>query len=152
MNINYTRVLLGGLVAGVVINVCEGVMNGVVLANQWAEQMTSLNRSPAGSIKQILVLNLWGFAAGIMLVWLYAAIRPRLGAGPKTAVCAGLFLWAAICGMGTAVPVITHIYRLDLALTGVGVELIEMMIAALAGCYFYKEGAAESLRAVSVGV
>ncbi len=140
-NINTSRVILGGLVAGLIINVVEGVMNGVVLVDQWTAQMVSLNRSAAGSVKQIVVLNLWGFAAGILAVWLYAAIRPRLGAGPKTAICAGLFTWVTICGMGTAVPVILHIYKLHLALIGVGYELVEMVLAALAGAYFYKESA-----------
>jgi hypothetical protein len=139
--INLSRVILGGLVAGLIINVVEGVMNGVVLVDQWSAQMASLNRSAAGSVKQIIVLNLWGFTAGILLVWLYAAIRPRLGAGPKTALCAGFFTWFTICGMGTAVPVILHVYRLHLALIGVGYELVEMLLAALAGAYFYKENA-----------
>lgn len=144
--INLGRVILGGLVAGVIINLIEGLMNGVVLMSRWEEQMASLNRSEAGSAKQIVVLNLWGFAAGILTVWLYAAIRPRLGAGPKTAMCAGLFCWATICGMGTAVPVILHVYRLDLGLMGVGYELVEMLLASLAGAYFYKEDTAGSAR------
>jgi hypothetical protein len=142
--INLARVILGGLVAGVIINIVEGVMNGVVLASRWADQMASLNRSAAGSVKQIVVLNLWGFTAGILIVWLYAAIRPRMGAGPKTALCAGLFCWLTISGMGTAVPVILHIYRLDLGLMGVGFELVEMLVAALVGASLYKESTAES--------
>ena len=32
-------------------------------------------------------------ALGIAAVWLYAAIRPRYGAGPRTAVIAGLAVW-----------------------------------------------------------
>ena len=144
--INYSRVILGGLVAGVIINVVEGMMHAVVLASQWEEQMKSLGLSAGGSIKQIVVLNLWGFAAGILTVWLYAAIRPRMGAGPRTAMCAGLFTWATICGMGTAVPVILHIYRLDLGLIGVGYELVEMLVAAVAGAYFYKESGTQGGR------
>src|SRR5207249_3963498 len=35
----------------------------------------------------------WGFLVGIFAVWLYAAIRPRYGAGPKTALCAGAAVW-----------------------------------------------------------
>lgn len=137
--------------AGLIINVVEGVMNGVVLMSQWAEQMTSLNRSPAGSVKQIIVLNLWGFAAGIMLVWLYAAIRPRFGAGPRTAIYAGLFTWLTICGMGNAVPVILHVYRLDLGLIGVSFEAVEMVLAALAGCALYREISVESMKTSSAG-
>ena len=30
------------------------------------------------------------FLVGILLIWLYAAIRPRYGAGPGTAVLAGV--------------------------------------------------------------
>ena len=37
--INWTRVILGGLVAGVVINVFESVLNGVVLAKDWEAAM-----------------------------------------------------------------------------------------------------------------
>ncbi len=147
--INLGRVILGGLVAGVIIDLIEGIMHAVVFADRWAAQMTSLNRSQAGSMEQIVVLNLWGFAAGILTVWLYAAIRPRFGAGPKTAMCAGLFTWATICGMGTAVPVILHIYQLDLGLMGVGYEVVEMLIASVAGAYFYKEGAVEAGRSAA---
>jgi hypothetical protein len=147
--INLGRVILGGLVAGVIINLIEGVMHALVFADRWMAQMTSLNRAQAGSMKQIIVLNLWGFAAGILTVWLYAAIRPRLGAGPRTAMCAGLFTWATICGMGTAVPVILHIYQLDLGLMGVGYELVEMLIASVAGAYFYKEAVADVARSAA---
>jgi hypothetical protein len=33
------------------------------------------------------------FIYGIVLVYLYAAIRPRFGAGPSTAVQAGILMW-----------------------------------------------------------
>ncbi|HSE60477.1 MAG TPA: hypothetical protein VLA99_17380 [Nitrospiraceae bacterium] len=32
-------------------------------------------------------------AALLSALWLYAAIRPRFGAGPKTALYAGLGVW-----------------------------------------------------------
>lgn len=137
--INVARVIGGGLVAGVIINVIEGVMNGVVLAGPWAEQMKSLNRSPAGSGGEIAALNVWGFVVGILAVWLYAAIRPRFGAGPKTAVIAGMVVWMTISVMGSAVNVILGIFRLDLMLIGIGYEFVEMILAALAGAYIYKE-------------
>lgn len=42
---------------------------------------------PELSINQIVGFNITGLAYGIFIVWLYAAIRPRYGAGPKTARC-----------------------------------------------------------------
>jgi len=141
--INLSRVVLGGLLAGVVINLVEGVMNGVVFGKQWAEVMTGLGKSATPSVKQIIALNLWGFALGILTVWIYAAIRPRFGAGPKTAMCAGLTAWALAQAMGTAIPVFFHIYNVGLALSAVTVELVEMLVAGVVGAYLYKEDPAE---------
>jgi hypothetical protein len=140
--INLGRVILGGLVAGIVINVFEGLLNGVLLSSQWGEVMKSLNRSATPSVKTIIALNVWGFAVGILMVWLYAAIRPRFGAGPKTAICAGLIMWAACDALATSIPVFMHIYRVDLAVMAVAIEVIEMIAASLAGAYFYREGSA----------
>ena len=137
--INLGRVILGGLLAGVVINLVEGILNGVVFAKQWAEVMTGLGKAAAPSVKQIIALNVWGFALGILTVWLYAAIRPRFGSGPRTAICAGVIVWFLAQAMGTAIPVFLHIYTVGLALSAVSVELVEMLIASVAGAYLYKE-------------
>jgi hypothetical protein len=42
--INWARVLLGGLVAGFIINIFEYVTNGVVLAADWDAAMKALGR------------------------------------------------------------------------------------------------------------
>ena len=141
--INLSRVILGGLLAGVIINIIEGVTNGIIFRSQWAEVMTSLGKSPTPSIKQLIAINIWGFALGILTIWIYAAIRPRFGAGPRTAICAGLVAWFLTPALGNAIPVFFHLYKVDLAIYAVGVELIEMVIAAMVGAYVYKEEAAE---------
>ncbi len=38
--INWTRVILGGVVAGAIINVFEYLLNAVVVAKDWAGVMT----------------------------------------------------------------------------------------------------------------
>jgi|HubBroStandDraft_4_1064222.scaffolds.fasta_scaffold355044_2 hypothetical protein len=141
--INLGRVVLGGIVAGIVINIFEGVLNGVVLANQWATVMTGLGKSGTMSIKQIVAFNVWGLVTGILMVWLYASMRPRLGAGPKTAICAGLMIWATAYVLGSAAPVFLHLFPVGLVMTGLAVGLVETMVAGVAGAYFYKEDAAE---------
>jgi hypothetical protein len=142
-NINLGRVILGGIVAGIVIDVFEGLLNGVVLANQWATVMTGLGKSSTMSIKQILAFNVWGLVAGILMVWIYASMRPRLGAGPKTAICAGLVIWATAYMLGGAAPVFLHLFPVGLMATGLAVGLVETMVAGVAGAYFYKENAVE---------
>ena len=43
--INTGRALLGGIVAALIINVIEGVMNGVVLKEDWKAAMVALGKS-----------------------------------------------------------------------------------------------------------
>src|SRR5688500_19871690 len=90
--INMQKVIVGGLVAGVVLNVIDTVLFGVVLKDDMAAAMTALNK-PAMSNAQIPWFVFLDFVAGVFLVWLYAAIRPRFGAGPGTAVKAGIAGW-----------------------------------------------------------
>jgi hypothetical protein len=137
--VNWQRIILGGLLAGVIIDAFEGVTNGVVFANDWASVMKGLNSSTNFSVKQIAALNLWGFLTGIAIVWLYAAIRPRFGEGPKTAVIAGAAMWFMNYGLGGAFPVVTHMFPLGLAVTTTLIGLVEAVVAALAGAWVYRE-------------
>ena len=84
--------ILGGLAAGLIINVIESVLNGVILAKDMEAAISALGRQMGGGALAMFIA--WGFLVGIFAVWLYAAIRPRYGAGPKTAACAG----AAVLG------------------------------------------------------
>ena len=87
--INLKGVIIGGLVAGVVLNIVDYILFGVLLKNDMAAAMQALNKPPMADsvIPWFVFLD---FLYGIFLVWLYAAIRPRFGAGPATAVKAGL--------------------------------------------------------------
>ena len=84
MKINWTRVILGGLLAGLVVNVCEFVVNSLILGNEWAAAMKSLNRAAEMGIGAVAAFWMWGFLVGIYALWLYVTIRPRFGPGPKT--------------------------------------------------------------------
>src|ERR1022692_4260888 len=68
-------------------------MTGLILHPQWSEAAKAIGRPAATSAKQIVAFNVWGFAAGIIAVWLYAAMRPRFGPGPRTAIRAGAAVW-----------------------------------------------------------
>ena len=140
---NRGRVILGGLLAGVVINFVEFITNGLILNDAWAKVMQSLGRPPL-TVSSIILFNVWGFLLGIVSVWLYAAIRPRYGVGPATAVRAGVAAWVMSAFLATvtnyafgAVPV-----RL-LVITSL-VELIEVPVATVIGAWLYKEDQAET--------
>jgi hypothetical protein len=136
--ISLGRVILGGIVAGIIINFFEYVLNGMLLANQWLDLMVSIHR-PALGISGIVAYNIFGFAIGLVAVWTYAAIRPRFGAGPKTAAYAALLTWVTAYVLVDTSPTIAGIYPLSMACMLIGVGLVEIVLATLAGAYFYKE-------------
>ena len=136
--INMGRVILGGLLAGLVINVGEFVLNGFILNKEWEEAMRSLNRQPIGGQAVAVFLTL-GFLGGILMIWIYAAIRPRFGPGPKTALCAGLVVWTYVSLFATLGQLPTGVFPAKLLLISTAWQLVETPIAAIAGAWLYKE-------------
>jgi hypothetical protein len=137
--INWARVFLGGIVAGLIINAFEFVENGVVLARDWESAMKALGRTMNPGAIPVFVL--WGFLLGISSIWLYAAARPRYGAGAKTAALTGVATWF----IGYALPGLSewalHLLPHRLVAISVLVGLIEVVIGSIAGAALYKEQA-----------
>ena len=136
--INFARVLLGGLVAGLVMNIGEFVLNDLILGAQMKAFFARLNLpEPGGSF--IAVAVILTFVMGVVLVWLYAAMRPRLGPGPKTAICAGVIGWLFAClYSGTISGMILQVPTNVIAI-GVVWAFFEYCVAAIAGAWLYKE-------------
>jgi hypothetical protein len=136
--INYGRVILGGLVCGLILNIGEFVLNAVVLA----EHMKTFNaahnfKDPTGS--QIGIVLALTFLLGIVIVWVYAAIRPRFGPGVKTGILAALFAWFCVYFfVGILFWVFFGISTADTLLSLVW-GLVEYSIATVAGAALYKE-------------
>jgi hypothetical protein len=138
MGINIPRVLVGGIVAGLVIDISESILNSVVLGAEMNAAIARMNLTPAGNQVMVLFLVL-GLLLGIATIWLYAAIRPRYGAGPKTALCAGAAVWffgylypsIGMLGMG--------MFSTRVMAIGLAWGLVELLVASLAGAFLYKE-------------
>jgi len=139
--INIGRVFLGGIVAGIVANILGYLVDGVILAPQWTAALKVLGKGDF-TVNQIIAFNVIGLAYGIFAVWLYAAIRPRYGAGPKTAICAGLAVWVAgILLPNVALMGVTGLFPSDLTTISTLAGVVEWTAAILAGAALYKEGA-----------
>ncbi|HEX2667752.1 MAG TPA: hypothetical protein VHP13_05215 [Gammaproteobacteria bacterium] len=95
--VNAARVMVGGVAAGAALFVVNGIVNGALLSGafmEWAQGMGDHLHAPARGA----ALGLWTLMSllyGIAGVWIYAGIRPRYGAGPRTALLAGVLLWIA---------------------------------------------------------
>jgi hypothetical protein len=137
--INMQKVLIGGLIAGVVLNVIDTVLYGVVLKTQMAAAMQALGK-PAMTNAQIPWFVFLDFVAGIFLVWLYAAIRPRFGAGPGTAAKAGVAAWFVGSLLVTLFMWPSQMMPQNLTIITTLASLVEWPLAAVIGAKFYTEG------------
>ena len=137
--INLKGVIIGGLVAGLILNVVDYIFWGVLFAKDFQAALEAIGRPPADSLIPLFVVL--DFVYGITLVYLYAAIRPRFGPGPRTAVYAGLIMWV-IAGLLHAIgegPL--GFFPMRLYLLGTVVGLVLTPVAAVAGARFYAEPA-----------
>ena len=90
--INWRRVGLGGLLAGVVLSILA-VGCAALFIGQTHLRALRLTGANAASIFFFIGVFLF---LGLLMTWWYAAIRPRFGAGPKTAAIAGLAVWLIV--------------------------------------------------------
>lgn len=138
--INMNRVILGGLVAGVVADILGYLVDGVLLAQRWATGLKYL-QVHSFAPNQWVSFNIIGLVGGIAAVWIYAGIRPRFGAGVPTAIRAGLVAWL----LTSLLPNLSFMWVAGLfgrrltAMTTAG-ALVEIVLGTIAGAYFYKEG------------
>jgi hypothetical protein len=82
---------------------------------------------------------LWGFLAGIGIVWGYAAIRPRYGPGARTAAIAGIGTWYFAGFLANLAMMNIGLFPQKLIMIGLVWGLVEFILAAVAGAWVYKE-------------
>jgi hypothetical protein len=140
MAINTGKVVAGGLVAGVVANAIDFVTNTYVLAADMQAWAASHNIDPA-SLTSGAVAGTWvavDFVYGLLLVFTYAAMRPRFGPGVRTAVIAGcaVFLAPTIVLLG-----FTQMgwFTMAMFVKGTIGAIVATLAASVAGAAIYKE-------------
>jgi hypothetical protein len=136
--INIGRVLIGGFVAGIIINVSEFVLNTMVVGEEMTAAMAAMNKPPIDP-SMIVWFVLLSFGFGFVLVWTYAAIRPRFGPGIGTAICAASLCW----GLGYLFPnlffIVMNLFPRNMIILTTVWGLVEVVIAGIAGAWAYTE-------------
>ena len=137
--INLGRVILGGLVAGVVNNILEYGVNDVILKADHEAALKALGKTVPTSGGVIASWTIMGFVFSIAIVWLYAAIRPRYGAGAGTAVRAGVAFW--FFSSVFFALIVCNLTLLPFSAMQLVLELVVAVITALVGAWLYREEA-----------
>jgi hypothetical protein len=140
-NIKWGRVIAGGLLAGLVMNVGEAILHGALLAPAAAEAYLALGRTPPTDPAYLASLIVLTFAQGVVAVWLYAGIRPRYGPGPRAAIYGGLAVWflSAVYAAAYLHSGFAGILPARVVWLPVGWELVEFPLATIAGAAIYRE-------------
>jgi len=135
---NTTRWLAGGVAAGLLIWLLEGVASTLYMpVMQAALERHSLAMEMSAYVYAVSLLACLLF--GLALVFFYAASRPRFGPGPGTALRVAVVLW-----LGGYVPSLMGLHMMDLLppgllLTWGATGLVEMLLASLLGGWMYRE-------------
>jgi len=139
--INIQKVIVGGVAAGVVVGAVDYVVNGILLAEQNEAAMNALSPDLAADLAGgaflagVVVLAL---LMGIVMSWTYALMRPRYGAGAKTAVFAAIQLWSVFtlifAGMSFVGMFTWSYFALGSVILGV-----ELLIGTNVAGYLYTE-------------
>jgi hypothetical protein len=138
---NIGRLIAGGLVAGVIINIAEGVTNGAILGQQWknwAAKMAPVTQQPTNA-QAMTLWTILAFALGFIAIWMYAAVRTRFGPGPKTAIIVGLVLWILYWPLVTVQHTALGTVPLNIEIIGDIGGLVGVILGVFAGAAIYKE-------------
>jgi hypothetical protein len=149
VNINRQKLLVGGLAAGLVLNVIDFLAHAVILADRMQADANAFkpglgDQFAAMGFGQIAMYVFFDFIIGILLVWTYAAIRPRFGPGARTAAYAGLlfFVFGFILNYG---------YK-DMGIMSAGlwwsftvIWFVNLLLASSVGAWLYSEDEARTV-------
>lgn len=136
--INGKRVVAGGIVAGIVLIALE-VLAETAFALDWEGWLAGLGVGAPGPAVEAYYLAA-SLLMGVLAVWLYAAMRPRLGAGPRAAIAVALALWALNCLIPTAALAAFGLLPMTrLFWVPVLFPLVQLPLAVMAGAWVYRE-------------
>jgi len=135
--VNLARIILGGILAGTIINISEWVLHDVVMREEFRSHLGSLGRTNPEDVATVVWWNVWGYILGFTAVWLYAAIRPRYGPGVATALRAGFAAWILSCVLMTITMANLRLFPfMPMAFLW---SLFGDLIGTVAGAAVYKE-------------
>lgn len=140
MAMNRGRIIGGGLLAGLVTNIIDGCGNVFLLGPRWQAETEAVKPGLYAASGQSSMIG-WittDFILGLLIIWLYAAIRPRLGPGQRTATFAAVTIWFA-----TRAYFASYIFLgfFSTGLIGIAsfIALVAMVAGGWAGARMYSE-------------
>jgi heme/copper-type cytochrome/quinol oxidase subunit 2 len=138
---NSTRIVIGGVLAGIVLFIIAGITNGVILGNDWdawLKAMGPLNHAPSQAVATLLWLIVT-ILVGVTGMWIYAAARSKLKPGPATAAKVGVVVWICTFFAPEIGNIALGAYPEKTIVVGAIAGLVGSVLAMLAGAWVYRD-------------
>ena len=138
--INWGRLFLGSLIAAIIMFVTDGFMHETITRGDWNAVYDGLGaRTPEAHTTSMIYFAIFELGRGFTAMLFYVLMRAFFGAGPKTAVLAGIVGWIAFSLTGPAQFIPLGFFSNALWLKVGAIHLVTSIIATIAGAALYKE-------------
>lgn len=138
--IAHGKLAAGGALAAIVMNICDYVSNNFILANDWERvaRLRNIDMAAMGSVQTLITYVLIDILLGFLVVFAYAAIRPRFGRGAATASVAAFIVFLPET-LATASLVVGGFFSWDVFVRSQALMLVSILAGALSGAWIYSE-------------
>jgi hypothetical protein len=140
--INWGRLIVGTLVAAIIMFLTDGFIHETIAKADWKalyEGLRATEPQPHGL--NMVYFALFEVGRGFTAMMFYVTMRSFFGAGPKTAVLAGIVGWIAFSLTGPVQFIPLGFFSNALWLKVGAIHLITSIIATIAGAALYKDEA-----------
>lgn len=144
--INWARLIVGSLVAAIIMFVTDGFVHETIARADWRavyDGLGSTEPQPHGS--SMVYFAVYELGRGFTAMMFYATMRAFYGAGPKTAVLAGILGWIAFSLTAPAQFIPLGFFSDALWLKVGAIHLVISIVATIAGAALYKDAAKPAL-------
>jgi hypothetical protein len=144
--INWGRLILGSLIAAIIMFVTDGFIHETIAKADWKALYEALGaREPQPHASSMVYFALFELGRGFTALMFYATMRSFFGAGPKTAVLAGIVGWIAFSLTGPVQFIPLGFFSNALWLKVGAIHLITSIVATVAGAALYKDATTPAL-------
>ena len=144
--INWGRLILGSLIAAFIMFITDGFIHGTIAQADWKAVYSGLRASePAEHGMSMVYFAIFELGRGFTAMMFYVLMRAYFGAGPKTAMLAGIVGWIAFSLTGPVQFIPLGFFSNALWLKVGAIHLITSILATIAGAALYKDASKPAL-------
>ncbi|HKU73486.1 MAG TPA: hypothetical protein VJR02_06180 [Pyrinomonadaceae bacterium] len=138
--INWGRLIVGSLIAAIIMFLTDGFIHETIAKSDWQAVYDGLRATvPEPHGLSMVYFALFELGRGFTAMMFYVTMRSFFGAGPKTAVLAGIVGWIAFSLTGPVQFIPLGFFSNALWFKVGAIHLITSIIATIAGAALYKD-------------